>query len=145
MTAMLKKENIVMGQPTEPHEDAIRRCGAMLVRAGYAGEKYVDGMIARDRDFSTAIGNGIAIPHGAKEYKKEIKATGLVVLTYPDGIPWNDGIVKLVVGIAAQGDEHIEILERLVDAFEDEEAVDEVVAAGDADKLFKILTEDAQA
>ncbi len=143
MADILKKENIVTGCATEPHEDAIRRCGAMLVKAGYVNEKYVEGMIARDRDFSVAIGNGIAIPHGAKEYKKEILATGLVVLTYPGGVQWNDGVVKLVVGIAAKGDEHIEILERLVDAFEDEEAVDAVVDAGDAEKLFGILTKDA--
>lgn len=143
MPEILARENIVMGCASEGHEDVIRRCGAMLVAAGYAGERYVEGMLERDRDFSTAIGNGIAIPHGAKEYKNDIVATGLVVLTYPDGIPWNDGVVKLVVGIAAKGNEHIEILERLVDAFEDEEAVDAIVAAGDAEKVYRILTQDA--
>lgn len=143
MAAILEKKNIVTNCASEPREDAIRRCGAMLVAAGYAKENYVTGMLMRDRDFSTAIGNGIAIPHGAKEYKQDILATGLVVLTYPGGIPWNDGTVKLVVGIAAKGDEHIDILERLVDAFEDEEAVEAVVAAGDADELYRILTQDA--
>ncbi len=142
MAEVLKKENILTGLTPESHEDVIRRCGAMLVGSGYVNEAYVEGMLARDRDFSVAIGNAIAIPHGAKEYKKEILATGLVVLTYPQGVEWNGGLVKLVVGIAAKGDEHIEILERLVDAFEDEEAVDEVVAAGDAEKLFEILTRD---
>ena len=143
MADILKKENILTGLAPENHEDVIRRCGALLVKAGYVTEKYVEGMLARDRDFSVAIGNGIAIPHGAKEYKKEIIATGLVVMTYPQGVAWNDGTVKLVVGIAAKGDEHIEILERLVDVFEDEEAVDAVVAAGDVEKLFEILTKDA--
>ncbi|MDR0362009.1 MAG: PTS sugar transporter subunit IIA [Planctomycetota bacterium] len=142
MSEMLEKENIVMGRASENHEDVIRRCGAMLVASGYVAEEYVTGMLERDRDFSTAIGNGIAIPHGAKEYKQYIQNTGLVVLTYPDGVSWNDGTVKLVVGIAAKGDEHIEILERLVDAFEDEEAVDAVVASGDAEKLHHILTRD---
>jgi mannitol/fructose-specific phosphotransferase system IIA component len=114
----------------------------MLVRSGYVTPAYIDGMLARDRDFSVAIGNSIAIPHGAKEYKKEILATGLVVLTYPDGVAWNGGTVKLVVGIAAQGDGHLDILERIVDAFEDEEAVDAVVAAGDAEKLYRVLTQE---
>lgn len=140
MTEVLKKKNIITGCASEGHEDVIRRCGAMLAADGYVGEKYVEGMLARDRDFSTAIGNGIAIPHGAKEYKKEIIATGLVVLTYPEGVAWNGGIVKLVVGIAAKGDEHMDILERLVDAFEDEESVEALVAAGDAEKLYEVLT-----
>ncbi len=143
MAETLKRENIVTGVASEGHEDAIRRTGEMLVKAGYVDERYITGMLERDRDFSTAIGNGIAIPHGAKEYKDAIKSTGLVVMTYPDGIQWNDGIVKLVVGIAARGDEHIEILERLVDAFEDESAVDAVVAAGDADAIYDVLTRDA--
>jgi mannitol/fructose-specific phosphotransferase system IIA component len=142
MAEMLTKENIVMGCAPENHEDVIRRCGGMLVASGYVGENYVAGMLERDRDFSTAIGNGIAIPHGAKEYKKDILNTGLVVLTYPDGVAWNDRVVKLVVGIAAKGDEHIEILERLVDVFEDEESVEAVVAAGNAAKLYQILTQD---
>lgn len=140
MTEMLKRKNIVTGCASEGHEDAIRRCGAMLVADGYVEENYVTGMLERDREFSTAIGNGIAIPHGTKEFKNNIKSTGLVVLTYPEGISWNDGIVKLVVGIAAKGDEHIEILERLVDVFEDESAVDAIVEAGDADKLYEILS-----
>ncbi|MCD8352107.1 MAG: PTS sugar transporter subunit IIA [Planctomycetaceae bacterium] len=139
MPEILQQKNIKTGLASEPHEDVIRRCGEMLAADGYVEREYIDGMLARDRDFSTAIGNGIAIPHGAKEFKDHILATGLVVLTYPDGVPWNDGIVKLVVGIAAKGDEHIEILERLVDAFEDEEQVDVVVAAGDAETLFELL------
>lgn len=142
MPDILLQKNIKTGLAREPHEDVIRRCGEMLVADGYVEREYIDGMLARDRDFSTAIGNGIAIPHGAKEYKDHILKTGLVVLTYPDGVPWNDGIVKLVVGIAAKGDEHIDILERLVDAFEDEEQVDVVVAAGDAETLFELLAKD---
>ena len=42
------------------------------------------------------------------------KVTGVVVMTYPDGIDWNGDKVKLVVGIAAKGDEHLEILGRIV-------------------------------
>lgn len=140
MAEILRKQDILTNCPPEGHEDAIRRCGQMLIAAGYVTPEYVDGMLQRDRDFSTAIGNGIAIPHGAKEFKRHILATGLVVVTYPQGIAWNDGVVKLVVGIAAKGNEHIDILESLVDAFEDESAVDAVVDAGDAEALHAILT-----
>ncbi len=137
---VLMKSNIVTGCASEDHEDVIRRSGAMLVASGYVKENYVKGMIERDRSFSTAIGNGIAIPHGAKEYKDDILATGLVVLTYPRGVLWNSDLVKLVIGIAAQGDGHIEILERVVEAFEDAAAVDAVVEANDVEKLYSLLT-----
>lgn len=136
---ILKKENIITGCKSEGHEDAIRRSGQLLVQSGYVKEKYIEGMLERDRGFSTAIGNAIAIPHGEKDYKKEILHTGLVVCTYPDGIEWNGEKVKLVIGIAAKGDEHLGILEQIVEAFEDESSVDAVVAAGDADAIYAIL------
>lgn len=144
MKDILKRNSVTVGLPTEGYQDVIRRSGAMLVAEGYATEKYIQGMLERDKVFSTAIGNGIAIPHGAKEYKDEIRATGLVVLTYPDGVPWNDDSVKLVIGIAARGDEHVAILERVVDLFEDAEDVDAIVAANDADRLYRLLTTDPE-
>jgi mannitol/fructose-specific phosphotransferase system IIA component len=100
---MLKRSDILVNCASEDHEDAIRRSGKMLVDSGYVTEKYIEGMIARDRGFSTAIGNAIAIPHGEKEYKEEILRTGLVVCTYPDGIVWNEGIVKLVSASPPKG------------------------------------------
>lgn len=139
---ILRLENIIIGCKTEPHEDAIRRVGRRLVDAGLAGERYIEGMIARDRSFSTAIGNHIAIPHGEKEYKCDIKATGLVVMTYPDGIPWNDDQVKIVIGIAALGEEHLDVLGRIVEVLENVETVDEIVARGDAAEIHRLFTED---
>jgi mannitol/fructose-specific phosphotransferase system IIA component len=140
---ILKRSNIAIGLPSEGHEDAILRAGRMLVESGYVDGRYIDGMIARDRSFSTAIGNLIAIPHGEKDCKDEILETGLVVLTYPDGIEWGENTVKLVVGIAAKGDEHLNILRRIVEALEDEESVDKLVAEGDADVIYSLLTEEA--
>jgi mannitol/fructose-specific phosphotransferase system IIA component len=137
---VLDKSNVITGVPSEPHEDAIRRCGNMLVQSGYVKEQYIEGMLLRDRSFSTAIGNAIAIPHGEKKYKSEILATGLVALTYPDGIEWGGQTVKLVIGIAAKGDEHIDIMERIVEAFDEESKVDDMVANGSVDSLYSLLT-----
>lgn len=134
---LLKRSNIKIGLPSEGHEDAIRRAGQLLAESGCVTERYIEGMILRDRGFSTAIGNHIAIPHGEKDYKQEIRSTGLVVLTYPDGIVWNDDVVKLVIGIAANGDEHLEILGRIVEALEDESAVEGLVARGDAEEIYR--------
>jgi mannitol/fructose-specific phosphotransferase system IIA component len=140
-TEIIKKENIVLDMPAETHEDAIRRCGKMLVETGYVTPRYVEGMIARDRDFSTAIGNYIAIPHGAKEYKDDILETGLVVVTYPDGIDWNGQTVHLVVGIAAQGSEHLDILENIVSKLEEGDDVLALVNARDKNAVYAMLTE----
>lgn len=137
---MLMRENILLNLPSEDHEAVIQRCGQMLVDSGYAGARYIEGMIARDRSFSTAIGNHIAIPHGENAYKPEIKATGLVVLTYPDGVEWNGDQVKLVIGMAALGDEHLEILGHIVEIASSGEDVDALVARADADEIHRAFT-----
>ena len=138
---VLVKGNIVTGLAPEPYEDIIRRCGNMLVDGGYVRERYIEGMILRDRSFSTAIGNLIAIPHGEAAYKDEIIGTGIVVLTYPDGVQWGDETVKLVIGIAAKGNEHLSILERIAERFENEDDVEKIVSEADTTAIYKLLME----
>jgi len=142
---ILAKSNIITGLSPEPHEDVIRRCGKMLMDSGCVQEAYIEGMLARDRSFSTAIGNMIAIPHGEEAYKKDIIQTGLVVLTYPEGLAWGDETVKLVVGIAAKGDEHLSVLGRIADAFEEEKDVESIVRSADKDEIYRLLTTDTNA
>ena len=136
---LLEKKNIILNcKPVTPQE-AIRACGKLMVESGYVEEGYVEGMIAREEEFSLAIGNHVAIPHGIESVKKLIKKTGIVVMTYPEGIEWGDDVVKLVVGIAAKGDEHLEILGRIVEVADEDEATDALVAAADVEDLFKKL------
>jgi mannitol/fructose-specific phosphotransferase system IIA component len=140
---ILTRPNVITGCATVTPAEAISRVGNLLVASGYVTERYVEGMLARDKAFSCAIGNLLAIPHGEKAYKDEILATGLVVMTYPEGIDWNGQTVKMVIGIAARGDEHLELLARIVEVAEDEETVEALVAAGDADRIHKALTQEA--
>ncbi|MDR3334355.1 MAG: PTS sugar transporter subunit IIA [Treponema sp.] len=140
MTEVLKLENIILNQKAETSEAVIRRVGCMLVDNGYVKERYIEGMLARDKTSSCAIGNSIAIPHGEIEYKKDIVSTGLVVITYPDGVEWNGKTVRLVVGIAAKGDEHVDILGNIVDALEDEADVIKLVNTGDKQAIYQMLT-----
>ena len=39
---------------------------------------------------STYIGKGIAIPHGVGKAKDEIKKSGMVVLQFPEGVPFGE-------------------------------------------------------
>ena len=137
---ILKKEDILPDCRSEGRDDAIRRCGRMLVTSGYVEERYIEGMLAREQSVSTAIGNLIAIPHGESDYKRNILSTGLVMLLYPEGIAWGTETVKMVIGIAAKGDEHLGVLSRIADTFEDENKVSAFVASGDVDAIHAALT-----
>ena len=140
MEKIIELENIVLNLESEDYEDVIRRSGKLLVDGGYVTEQYIEGMIARNRNFTTAIGNGIAIPHGEKDYKQYINKTGLSVMTYPQGIEWNGEKVYLVIGIAAKGNEHLEILENIVDRLDDSDAVMALIEANSKQAIYDLLT-----
>ena len=136
---LLEEKNIVLGCAPVTPEEAIRACGRLMVDSGYVDEAYIQGMLDREASFSVAIGSHVAIPHGTNDVKPLIKRTGVVVMTYPEGIDWNGDKVKLVVGIAAKGEEHLEVLGRIVAIASTDEDTDKLVASADAEKLFKNL------
>ena len=134
---LLEKKNIILNcQPVTP-EEAIRACGRLLVESGYAGEGYIQGMLERNADCSVAVGSHVAIPHGGKDSLKFIRRTGVVVMTFPDGIRWGDKIVRLVIGIASKGEEHLEFLNRLVDIIKSGEDTDALVANATVEGLYE--------
>ena len=125
---VLLKKNIVLNNKPVAKNDAIRAIGKLLVDSGYVTEKYVDGMIAKEDVFNTAIGNSLAIPHGVESVIGEIKNSGLAIMTYPEGIDWGDGeTVKLVIAVASAGDDHVETLGKIATTCESEEAVERII------------------
>ena len=136
---LLERKNIVLGCAPVTPEEAIKACGRLMVESGYVDENYIQGMLDREASFSVAIGSHVAIPYGTNEVKPLIKKTGVVVMTYPDGIDWNGDKVKLVVGIAAKGEEHLEVLGRIVGIASTDEDTDALVAGADAENLFQKL------
>lgn len=125
---ILLVKNIRTNQLGADKEEIIRRAGQMLVDSGYVNPDYIDGMIAREDTFATNIGNGIAIPHGVEEAKAAVKKSGISVQTFPETTMWGDsGPVKVVIGIAGVGDDHLDILARIATKLSSEEEVDKLM------------------
>ena len=95
-------------------------------------------MIEREKTFATNIGNGIALPHGVEEAKKEIKASGIAVMIFPEGTDWDGEDVKLVIGIAGTGDDHLAILSNIAIKMSTPEAVDQLVESS-VDEIYDTL------
>jgi len=136
----LTRDNIKIGLPTVPKEEAIRMAGDILYKGGYVEAEYIDAMVQRDSELSTFIGNGTAIPHGVSDAKKKIIHTGISILQFPDGIDFDGNIVYLVVGIAGVGNEHLMILANLAEIVEDEDKVEEIRRTTDIDFIYKLFT-----
>lgn len=135
---ILSQNNIRLNQKAATSDEAIVSVGKKLLEAGYIDEPYINGMLNRDHDITTYIGNDIAIPHGEYEVKDYVKQTGLAVDIYPDGISWGGGNVRIVIGIAATTDEHVAILQNIAEKLSDMDMVEKVVS-GDTRFIYEVL------
>lgn len=139
MRPLLEEKNIILNCASVTPEEAIRACGKRMVESGYASEEYIQGMLERNAGFSTAIGSHVAIPHGTGKDEKFIQRTGLVVMTYPDGIQWGDQLVRLVIGIASKGEDHLDILTRIAEVAGTGKNTDSLVEGATVEELYKKL------
>ncbi len=135
--AVLMKEGIRTGLPSVSKEDAIRAAGELLNKLGFVDESYIDAMLEREKLVSTYMGMGVAIPHGTSTAKGTVKKSGIVVMQYSEGVDFGDEKAYLVIGIAGVGDEHLEILGRIVESLEDEELPEKLKKEADVDMIMK--------
>ncbi|EJO3995747.1 fused PTS fructose transporter subunit IIA/HPr protein [Vibrio vulnificus] len=110
----LTSSDITLQQSADNKLDAIKSIAAALTAKGLVEQGYVEGMLNREAQNSTFLGNGIAIPHGTTDTRDLVQNTGVAVHHFPHGVEWGDGNkVYLAIGIAAKSDEHLGILKQL--------------------------------
>ena len=145
--SILSIERIQLNAVASDRTDAIRKAGELLVKSGCVLPDYVGGMLKREESMSTYLGSGVAIPHGVYENKDHVKQTGISVLQLPQGVEWDEGgePVFLVIGIAASGDEHVDVLARLAEAVEDEAVLNEMIHTADQEVILKHLGKEPEA
>lgn len=141
-TFSLKPEQIFLGLEANDKFEAIRFAGEQLVKAGFVQPSYVDAMFEREKLVSTYLGEGVAVPHGTIEAKDAVLKTGVVVCQYPAGVRFTDdedGVAKLVIGIAARNNEHIQVVSAITNALDSEEAIALLTSTNDVNKVLELL------
>lgn len=133
-------EGIKLNQTPGTKEEAIQAAGELMCKLGYVDASYVDAMQEREKLVTTYMGMGIAIPHGTTQAKGTVKKTGIVLLQYPDGVPFGDEKANLVFGIAGIGDEHLDLLAKICEVLEDEEVLDKMKTTDDVEWILKQLS-----
>ena len=136
---LLQKKNIILNCKSKTKEEVIREVGGLLYDSGYVDADYIEAMLKREESFATNIGNGIAIPHGVEEAKKNIKKSGIAVMLFPEGTMWDDEPVNVVIGIAGLGEEHLNILANIAEKLSTREAVDDLIH-NDVDTIYSMFT-----
>ena len=116
---LLKVEAIELGVSAANKEAAIDKLVALHDKVGNLAdvEGYKAAILKRESESTTAIGEGLAVPHAKTAAAKH---PGLAAITVPDGVDYDapDGqpatLLFMIAAPEGAGDAHLEILSRLM-------------------------------
>ena len=139
----LSESNIHLNANAADKQQAIEMAASALVQADNVENGYLQGMLAREQQTSTFLGNGIAIPHGTLDTRSMVKKTGVQVFQFPQGIEWEEGnIAYVVIAIAARSDEHLSLLRQLTHVLSDEDTAAKLAKITDVAEFRAILMDE---
>lgn len=140
---LLKKDAIELNTSVASKNDAIDKLVALHEKAGNLVDvnAYKDAILAREAQGSTAIGEGIAVPHAKSE---SVKTPGLSAITVPNGVDYEapDGKnsdILFMIAAPLDGDLHLEILSRLMVMLMEPEFCASLRGAKTADEFLSII------
>ncbi len=143
---LLKPEAITLGLDISSKDDAINALIGLHAAAGNLKDKdaYKAAILAREEQGSTAIGDGIAVPHAKTS---AVKAPALAAITVKNGVDYGapDGKpsdLLFMIAATEDGDVHLEILSRLMVMLMDPDFTAKLRAAKSVDEFLQII--DAQ-
>ena len=140
---LLKNEAIQLGANVGTKDEAIDLLVSLHDKAGNLNDVavYKEAILKREEQGSTAIGEGIAVPHAKSE---SVKTPGLSAITVPTGVDYDapDGRasdILFMIAAGTDGDKHLEILSRLMVMLMDGEFCAKLRAAKDGKEFLEII------
>ncbi|MBN2450034.1 MAG: cation:proton antiporter [Lentisphaeria bacterium] len=141
---LLHREAVLPELAAASRDDAIRELAVVAGNkmGGDARDRLVAAALARENEFGTGIGSGVAIPHVRLEGIRQPvvvfgHAAGGIDWDAPDGQPVRD--VFLVVTPAGAQDVHVQILAEIARVLQAEENRKKLDRAADAAELWAFL------
>lgn len=118
ITDLLDKRSIQLGGQAENKKDALDQMVDLMVAGGKIDnvEIYRQGVYDREKESTTGIGEGIAIPHCKSDV---VKAPGLAAMVLPDGVDFDslDGqpadLIFLIAAPNTEDNVHLDVLSKL--------------------------------
>lgn len=135
----LEPRHIHMNQHAADKKHALQCLVDILVKDGLVTPDYITGLINREQQSATYLGQGIAIPHGTPQSREFILETGIRLAHFPEGIIWDgENRIYLAVVIAAKSDEHLQVLQILTRALM-HDVSEQVKNAKQPEQIIEIL------
>ena len=143
ITDLLKKDSISLNHALGSKSEAIDALIELHVKAGNLNDKetFKEGILAREAQGSTAVGDGIAIPHAKSS---AVKQAGLAAITAPSGVDYEslDGKpsnILFMIAAPEDGNLHLEVLSRLMTILMDEAFRVDLLSAKTKDEFLSII------
>ncbi|SHH74424.1 Transcriptional antiterminator [Caloranaerobacter azorensis DSM 13643] len=121
-------------------EEVIKRLGSELVKYGHVEHKFVDAALERENITSTAVGKGVAIPHGMQEY---VHKPIIAVATLNKPIDWGGNKVDIVFLLALKfgsGNSTRNFFRRFYSLLDNENILNNIRNSSTNKEILKILT-----
>lgn len=144
ITDLLRPQSIALGAACKDRDGVLTRLSQLQAQGDNLSDvqRYKKDLLAREKQSTTAIGAGVAVPHAKSD---AVKRPGLAALTIPGGVDYGapDGQPsRLFFAIAAPengGDTHLDILARLMTMLMDDAFVKELLAAPDPAHFLSLI------
>jgi PTS system nitrogen regulatory IIA component len=145
ITPLLRPVNVLADFETTSKKRLFEQAGQLFLNSdGVPAAEVFESLFSREKLGSTALGYGIAIPHGRIKHLKETACAFIRLKTptdfdAPDNLPVD--LVFVLLAPASATDLHLQILGELAAMFSDDAFRDKLRSAADAAELHRLITE----
>ena len=144
MADMIDRRLVSLSLDAKDKEEAIQKICRMMYDAGKVTDynEYLAGVKARELEFATGMGNGIAIPHCKNSC---VKAAAFTLVKLKNPIEWgalDNEPVDYVIMLAAPDSSdnvHLKMLSQLAVSLMDDDFRESLKDAADVDQIINIF------
>lgn len=144
LNELLDEKLVKFDLPGNTKDEVIKSIGAFMYEAGKVidMERYIEGVFQREKECTTGIGNGVAIPHCKNDAVRE---AGFALVKLKNSIEWDslDGKpVNYVIMLAAPDTEdnvHLRILSQLAKNLMDEDFLNTLTHAKSIEEIRRLF------
>lgn len=145
ISKLLKPANVLLELEAGSKKRLFELAGqAMQSSEGVSATEVFESLFSREKLGSTALGHGIAIPHGRIKGLKEtacafIRMKAPIDFDAPDSLPVD--LLFILLAPAAASDLHLQILAELAQMFSEKDMREKLRAAPDVNSLYTLIRE----
>lgn len=139
---MFKVDNVVLDVSATTQTEALQAIADTAVNLGYSddADDVVAGMLEREAQVSTALMDGIAIPHAKRS---SIKEPALIVVRLTQPVDWAGDPIQVALAMlvpeAQAGTTHLRLLAQVSRALIEDEVRKELTNATTAAGVYDVL------